>query len=63
MCLRSYLQGRLLCRMSLPTVAEVVSSAAFAEEVAPVAAPLAEVETVIAGMISLMEAGSELPFE
>ena len=49
--------------LSLPTVAEVVSSAVFAEEVAPAAAPLAEVETVIVGMISLMEAGSELPVE
>ena len=49
--------------MSLPTVAEVMSSAVLAGEVAPVGAPLAEVETVIVGMISLMEAGSELPVE
>ena len=44
----------------LPTVAEV-SSAVFAEEAAPVVAPLAEVETVIVGMVGLIKAGSELP--
>ena len=50
-------------RMSLPTVAEVMSSAVLAGEVAPVAAPLADVETVIVGMISLMEAGCDIPVE
>ena len=55
--------GAAAVPMSLPTVTEVLSSAVFAEEVAPVAAPLAEVETVIVGVIGLMEAGSELPVE
>ena len=55
--------GAAAVPMSLPTVAEVVSSAVFAEEAAPVVAPLAEVETVIVGMVGLIEAGSELPVE
>ena len=42
--------------MSLPTIAEVMSSAVLAGEVASDAAPLAEVETIFVGMASLMEA-------
>ena len=49
--------------VSLPTVAEVVSSAVFAEEAAMVVAPIAEVETFIVGMVGLIAAGSELPVD
>ena len=44
--------------MSLPTVAEIVSSAVFVEEVAPVVAPLTE-ETFIVGMVGLIERVSQ----
>ena len=49
--------------VSSPTVAEIVSAAVFVEEAAPVVAPLTEEETFIVGMVSLIEAGSDLPVE
>ena len=55
--------GVAAVRMSLPMVAEIVSSAVFGEEAAPVVAPLAEEEVFIAGMVGLIETGSELPVE
>ena len=54
-CFRSYL--------SLPTVAEVLSSAVVVQEAVPIVAPLTEVETVIVGMVGLIETGSELPVD
>ena len=49
--------------MSLPAIAEVVSSAVFAGGggVVADAAPLADVETVTVGVSVLTDAGSELP--
>ena len=55
--------GATAVPVSLPMVTEIVSSAVFVEEAAPVVAPLAEEEAFIAGMIGLIEAVSELPVE
>ena len=53
--------GAAAVPVSLPTLAEVVSLAVFAEEAAPVVAPIAEVETFIVRMVGLIMARIKLP--